>query len=625
LFVDLSTKRMTEEGLDEELCRNFLGGYGVGARVLFSRQQAGVEPLGPENTLGFVTGPLTGTPALFGSRWGLVAKSPLTSTWGDANCGGDFGPCLKFAGYDAVFVAGISEKPVYLVLDNGRAKLRDASHLWGKDTGETEDTLQSELGKETSVASVGPAGERLSMISAVINDRGRAAARSGLGAVMGSKKLKALAVKGQQLVPVADQARMDQERTQRLQELRQRLQEGAPGPGMSARSLRDFGTSGLTAWMAHKGGGAVKNWGGVGVADFPNAEAINGPAVVERQQRRYGCWHCPIACGGVMRAGKGEYRYPVGAHKPEYETLAAFGINCLNDNLESIVQLNDICNRYGLDTISAGCTLAFAIECYENGILTNKDTDGIELTWGNHRAIVAMTEKLAKREGLGDVLADGVQRAAESIGNGAAEYAFHIQGQEVPSADPRRFPAYATAYAVNATPARHTQGSEAYAPMDLALPAFERRSFAGRGEAHKAASNIMHAINGAGVCQFGYMYGIGVQALPEFLSAATGWEFTLDELLNIGERIANLRQAFNVREGLSQNAVTVPGRILGKPPLPDGPLAGRTVDLETLAREYLTAMDWDVVTGQPSKKRLIELGLMDVVQALWPTGQTPQR
>jgi len=528
LFVDLASGQTREEEPDEELYRCFLGGYGIGARVLFSQQRARVDPLGAENILGFITGPLSGTPALFGSRYALVAKSPLTSTWGDANCGGAFGPCLKFAGYDAVFFSGISQKPVYLLVDDGHAELRDAEHLWGKDTWETEDILQGELGRQARVASIGPSGERLALISAVITDKGRAAGRSGLGAVMGSKKLKAVAVRGRQPVPVANRALLDKVRRKRLQELR----DAVAGPGLSVAMLRDFGTCGLTTWMAHSGGAAVKNWGGVGVFDFPDAEAIGDTAVIARQQRRYGCWRCPVACGGLMRAGRGEYSYRAGTHKPEYETLASFGINCLNDNLESVVKLNDICNRYGLDTISAGCTIAFAIECYENGLIGNKDTQNIELTWGNHRAIVAMTEKLARREGLGDILADGVRLAAQRIGKGAAEYAIHIQGQEVPSADPKRFAHFATTYALNSTPARHTQGSEGYRPLDLELPPFDRRSYTGRGEAHKTGSNMMHAINCAGVCQFGYMYCTSIHALPEFLTAATGWEYSVDDLLH---------------------------------------------------------------------------------------------
>jgi len=614
LFVDLSTGQIKAEKADDELYRSFMGGYGIGARVLFSRQPASVDPLGAENMLGFVTGPLTGTPALFGSRFTVVAKSPLTSTWGDANCGGAFGPYLKFAGYDGVFFRGISEKPVYLLVDEDRVELRDAHHLWGKDTWETENILQSELGKEVKVASIGPSGEKLSLISAVITDKGRAAGRSGLGAVMGSKKLKAVAVRGQQSVPIANKARLDKERRRCLKELKK-----VAGPTlMSPTLLREFGTCGLTTTMVKIAGAAIKNFGGVGEMDFPNVKEIDGRAVIEHQQRRYGCWGCPIACGGLMRAGKGEYRYRAGTHKPEYETIAAFGLDCLNENLESIVNLNDICNRYGLDTISAGCTMAFAIECFENGIINTKDTENTELTWGSHRAIVEMTEKLARREGLGDVLADGVQKAAERIGKGAAEYAIHIQGQEVPSADPKRFPAFATVYALNATPARHTQGSEGYMPLDLELPPFDQKSYAGRGEAHKISSNIMHAINCAGVCQFGYMYGIGAHDLPQFLSAVTGWEYTIEELLRIGERVANLRQAFNMREGITLADLVVPGRVLGKPPQQVGPVAGKEVDMKTLAKDYLTAMDWDVDTGKPSKKKLMELGLNDVAQVLWP-------
>jgi aldehyde:ferredoxin oxidoreductase len=615
LFVDLSTGQIKVKTPHEKLYRAFLGGYGIGAKVLFCRQQAYVDPLGAENILGFVTGPLTGTPSLFASRFMLVSKSPLTSTWGDSNCGGSFGPQLKFAGYDAIFFSGISEKPVYLLIDEGHSQLKDADHLWGKDTVETENILYGELGKQIKVVSIGPSGERLSLISAVITEKGRAAGRSGLGAVMGSKKLKAVVVRGQQAVPIADMARLKTEGVKRLREIKN----ASPTPVMGTSLLWEFGTCGMTNLMVQIGGAAIKNWNVVGENELPDFKSISGKAFIEGQQRRYGCWRCPIACGGIMRAGKGQYEYKSGTHKPEYETIAAFGINCLNGNMESIVKLNDICNRYGLDTISTGCTIAFAIECYERGIIDDKDTENIKLTWGNHHAIVKMTDKLARREGFGDILADGVMRAAKRIGNCAEKYAIHIRGQEVPSPDPKRFPYFATTYATNATPARHTQGSEGYLPLNLKVPTFDRKSCIGRGEAHKIGSNMMHAINCAGVCQFGYMYCIDVHALPEFLSAVTGMQYTIEDLLRVGERIANLRQAFNIREGYNFVDTIVPKRVLGNPSQKLDPKTNRGVDIKGLAIDYFTAMCWDTDTGKPSKDKLLELGLDDIAEALWPT------
>jgi len=607
LFVDLSQGKVWDEIPEENLYRDFIGGYGIGARIIFERQRPKIDPLGPDAILGFITGPLTGTPTLIGSRYVVVGKSPLTGTWGDANSGGDFGPHLKFAGYDAVFFHGISERPIYLYIEDGKAELRNADHLWGKDSHETEDMLQAELGRDVRIACIGPSGERVSLISCIINNKGRAAARSGLGAVMGSKKLKAIAVRGQQVVPLAHKSALQQARKKYLEQITE---------GGAAEPLRQFGTCAGTGILTQIGDTPVKNWSVAGIDAFPTVGAISDQNVVNLQTKRYACWRCPIGCGGLMKAGTGQYKYAAGVHKPEYETLAAFGTMCLNDNLESIIQVNDICNRYSLDTISAGAVIAFAIECYENGLITDKDTDGIQLKWGNDQAIVSMTEKLARREGFGDVLADGVKVAAEKIGRGAEEFAIHIHGQEVPMHDPKRFIHYGTTY-LDATPARHTQGSEQMPPPGLELPPFDRKSCAGRGEPHKIVGNLGHVMNCAGVCMFGYGR-LDVNSLAEFLNLVTGSNHSLDDLLKIGERIANMRQAFNIREGISTSDFKVPNRVLGRPPLQAGPTAGREVDIETLRREYLQAMDWDPESGKPSRGKLLELGLEDVAEALWP-------
>ncbi len=590
LFIDLSSQRITEEVPDKQLYRDFLGGYGVGARILFSRQRVGIDPLGPDNTLGFVTGPLTGTPALTGNRYTVVAKSPLTGTWGDANAGGDFGPYLKFAGYDAIFITGASEKPVYLYVRDGKAELRDAGHLWGKDTYQTEDMLKSQLGVETRVTCIGQAGEALSLISCIINNKRRAAGRSGLGAVMGSKRLKAVAVSGGMEVPLADVERIKALRSQYLSELRK---------DEFAQILQRFGTGGGTAALAYKGDSPVKNWGGVGERDFPNAEAIGGDSVLQLQEKKETCWHCPVGCGGYMKAGR-EYPYAAGAAKPEYETACAFGTMCLNSNLESIIMANDICDRYGLDTISAGGVVAFAIECYENGLISKEDTNGIELRWGNHQAIVAITEKIAKREGFGDVLADGVKLAAERLGKGTTEYAIHIGGQELPMHDPKYAPSYATSYTIDATPGRHTQGS----------------SNSSKGEDQKTENTLCQAKNAAGICLFAE--AIDADGLSQFLTAVTGHPYTVEAVYEVGERISNIRQAFNIREGINPLERHVPDRVLGRPPQQEGPLAGITVDLHTRLSNYLRAMDWNPETAKPSKQKLQQLGLGDVSAVLWP-------
>jgi aldehyde:ferredoxin oxidoreductase len=606
LWVDLSKNGLKDEVLDERLGRQFIGGYGLGAHILFSRQKAGIDPLGPNSILGVTTGMLTGTPSISASRYVVVGKSPLTGGWGDANSGGDFGPCLKFAGYDAVFFTGKSEKPLYLFIDNGKAELRDAAHLWGKDTFQTEDILKSELGKDVGVACIGPAGEKMARIAAIMTAKGRAAGRSGLGAVMGSKKLKAIAVRGKMKVPMADEAKANALRKKCLKELTGHVD-----------MLRDNGTPGIFIDCAENGDTPTKNWSGTATIDFLDYKAISAEPVIERQEKRYACWRCPIGCGGHMKEGRGEYKYEAGAHKPEYETLGMFGADCLNSNVESIIKLNDICNRYGVDTISAGAVMAFTIECYERGLITKEDTGGIEMTWGNHKSIVAMTEKMVKREGFGDVLADGVKLAASRIGKGASRYAMHVQGQEVPAHDPKFGYHWATTYRMDATPARHTQGPGVPVP-GLDLPEHDEKAFSGRAEAHKLGSDFSHVVSCTGTCVFGFWAMPDVSSFIDFMNAVSGWDFTREEIFQTGERIANIRQAFNIREGLNPLAYKIPGRIYGHPAPKRGPLAGITVDEDTLYSEYLTAMDWDLKTAKPSKKKLLELGLDDVAKELWP-------
>ena len=432
LFVDLSKGEIKEEALDEKICRDFIGGYGIGARILYSRQKAGVDPLGPENTLGLISGPLTGTPVPTGARYAAVAKSPLTGGWGDANSGGDFGPYLKFAGFDAVFFTGISPKPVYLLIDNGKAELKDAGYLWGKDAYETEDILMAEYGKESRVACIGQAGEKLALISCIMTDHGSTAGRSGLGAVMGSKKLKAVVARGTMDVPIADRDAPENLRVEKIKELR------APGP-----SDITIGNAPSTApaqvHITRRTAATARSRTGVALVLLTSLTVpVSTVMFLQPVWRRD-----PVA--GTARSlvkqsikeGEGEYKYAAGSRRPEYETDAAFGPNCANSNTESISMANDICNRAGLDTISGGTVIGFAIELYENGILTKKDTDGIDLKWGNHQAMVAMTAKLANREGLGDILADGVKVAAEKIGKGAEKFAVHIGGQELGMHDPK--------------------------------------------------------------------------------------------------------------------------------------------------------------------------------------------
>lgn len=608
LWVDLTQKKLKEETLDAGMIRDYLGGYGVGAKILFDKMAPGADPLGSDNILGFMCGILTGTEAVGGSRYVVVGKSPLTGGWGDGNSGGDFGPFLKFAGYDGVFFTGVSDKPVYLAIKDGNAEIRDADHLWGKDSNDTEDLLREEMGdKNTKVACIGPSGERLSLIASIMNNKGRTAARSGLGAIMGSKKLKALAViSSDKTVPVEDSEKAKEMRKKHLKSLRDSF-------------LKKFGTPGILNMCAERDDTPTKNWAGVAPIDLPEFTKLGGDQVVEEQKRKYACWHCPVACGGHMKEGTGRYKYKENVHKPEYETLGMFGPDLMNTNLASIIKSNDICNRYGLDTISAGAVIAFAIECYENKLITQEDTDGLEMTWGNHESIVAMLGKIARREGLGDILADGVKVAAEKIGKGSEQYAMHIGGQELPAHDPKVGLQWAISYPLDATPGRHCQGGEG--PMcPGVLPEYDPMSFKGRGVPHKIGKCFSHAFNAAGLCMFvvGDCYSDG-QDFVEALNIIGDWNLTMDDVLKIGERIANLRIAFNIREGLNPVEIYIPDRIMGNPPKVKGPNAGFTIKREEAFNEYLQAMDWDLQTAKPSADKLRELGLLNVEKSLYPS------
>ena len=538
-----------------------------------------------------VTGPLTGTAIPTGTRYTVVAKSPLTGGWGDANSGGDFGPFLKFTGFDAVFFSGISPQPVYLIIDNGRAQIKDARYLWTKDTFETEDILSAEYGKQSRVACIGPSGEKLSLISGIMTDHGSTAARSGLGAVMGSKKLKAVVVRGDREVPVFDKAAVLKFRMERIKVWQAPMSDGISDMDKQHR----YGTSFTTYNAAHSGDSPVKNWGGIGVIDFPDRSTVHHDVFMAMvEERRHGCWRCPKTCKGILKPREGDYKFAVGSRRPEYETIAAFGSNCANNNTESILIVNDICNRAGLDTISGGSTIAFAIELYENGVLTKKDTDGIDLKWGNHQAIVEITKKMAAREGLGNILADGVKVAAEKIGNGAAKYAVHVGGQEPGMHNPKinkgsGFPMAAARYQMDATPGRHMLNFGPYV--------FPR-----------------HLINMAGVCFF---TAWSPAIVSTALNLVTGWNNSTADYLRTGERAANIRHAFNLREGINEKNRFVHPRIVGKPPHTVGPLAGVTADIEDQVLWCLGALDWDRVTTKPSKAKLLSLGLDDIANELW--------
>jgi aldehyde:ferredoxin oxidoreductase len=608
LFVNLTKGNLEEKELSEKLARNFIGGYGIGARLLYDIMRPGVDPLGPDNVLGLISGPLNGTGAMFGGRYTVVCKSPVTGGWNDANSGGFFGPELKGAGFDGVLISGVSDKAVYLFINDGKAEIKDAKHLWGKDCTETEEALVRETGEvRLRTAVIGPAGENISLMACVINDKHRAAGRGGCGAVMGSKRLKAIVVRGTGKIPVAHPEKVKKINAEILDFMKN-------GPTLEQVKLWNaYGTGGITAGAALSGDAPVKNWGGAGVVDMGEASATKLGTFsfdAKYNTKKYACANCPLACGAHYRVDSG--KWPVGeTDRPEYETLAAFGTMTLNDDVESIIICNDICNRFGLDTISVGCSVAWAMECYENGIFTKKETEGIELTWGNADAIVAMTEAVAEQKGFGKILALGSAKAAGKLGKGF-EYLQTVRGIEAPMHDPRFSPGFARTYQYDPTPARHVKGG-------LGIPDFRssnevKYGYGDRGQMDVEVTCTTEISNASGMCMFA-----GFSAPPgtatRFIEAVTGWDFKQEDVVQTGKRIMNIRHAFNLRESQKPNDKEnmLPKRCVGEPPLTAGPLKGITVDHKRLASHFCNSMGWDEETLVPTRESLESLGGMEHV------------
>lgn len=637
--VDLGSGKIEAVEPGEAFYKKYLGGYGLGAAVIMERQKPGTPPLSPESHLGFCSGLLTGTGAFFSGRFMVVGKSPLTGGWGDANAGGFFSGELKKTGYDAVFFTGKSEKPVWVFVSDRGVEIKDASALWGKDIIETEDLIKKELKDDkVQIASIGESGERISLISGIVTDGGRIAARSGLGAVMGSKNLKAFAVRGKDKAAVADADAIKEINKNFIKEYKKsniadrltlrfmnffsliiaRTGIAVPAtPSLVREIYKKYGTSGLTVYSAMTGDMPIKNWDGVGYKDYTieKAEKNSDINVVKHQKRKYACQSCPLGCGGIIDVKKGRFK-GTNSHKPEYETLGAFGGLLLNDDLDAIIELNEMCNRAGIDTISTGATVAFAIECFENGIINEKTTGGIKLGWGKTEEIVKLTEIIIKREGFGDMLADGVKKAAERIGNGSEKYAVHAGGQELPMHDSRLDPGFAIAYECEPTPGRHTISCYLYAGLfgvKKKFPEARRmiKSAEGRSlkkvRAYAAGSFYMQLVNCTGMCMFGAI----TSSLPivEYLNAVTGWNLSADEYLKTGERILNVRKAFNVREGIKPADYRINQRALDAKPLSGGPLRGVTVDMETIRKEFFKTVGWDITTGGPTAEKMKELGI----------------
>ncbi|MEM0487856.1 MAG: aldehyde ferredoxin oxidoreductase family protein [Candidatus Bathyarchaeia archaeon] len=618
LYCNLTEKSYVEEELEEELARKYIGGWGVGCRILWERIKPGVDPLGPFNVFGIGTGPFA-LSGVFGTcRFHTMGKSPLTGYWGGANCGGSFAYALKGSGYDMAFFEGRAEGPVYVYISDEKVEIRDASHLWGLDAVETEKLLKEECGEDAKVICIGPAGEKLSKISAVINDRGRAAARSGLGAVMGAKNLKAVVCKGSRRPPLYDEFAV----AKLVAEMRKKMKEA---PSIMFTHLSISGTCGAVVPHLATHDTPIKNWKGNNVEDFPQEKwsKIGWDVIQKYQRKRYGCTGCPVACGGWVEV-EGKWVVKDG-HKPEYETIAAFGPLCLVDDVEAIIYANELCNRYGFDTISAGATIAFAIECFQEGILTRKDTDGLELRWGDADVIIQLLHKMAKREGIGDLLADGAKWAAERIGRGAMECAMHVGGELVPMHDPRYAAGWGATYVSDATPARHTRGGTQFFEKgqgihmegalfkELQVPERIDKDDPRRGYWHAILAARQYLVETSSICLF--VADSIYFPFVDLFNAITGWGSSTDDLIRTGKRIATLLHAFNLREGFRPLDFTLPPRICGRPPLQVGALKDVVVDAEKLKRQYYMEMGFDPETGEISSETVRELELEDVLGA----------
>ncbi len=611
LFVDLSTGAISEETPDPGFYRKWLGGAGLAAAVIMSRTEPVIDPLGPDNLLAFTTGPLTGTGVYGGGRYTVSCKSPLTGTWADSNSGGTWGPELKFAGYDGVFVSGAASSPVCLVIDRGSVSLLPAEDLWGKDTYETDDALQTKLGDPGSwvVTCIGPAGERLSRLAGIVNEKGRIAARSGVGAVMGAKKLKAIAVRAPKgaRIPVADK--------EGLRAIQKRYGEELKNSKFH-QGLTAAGTGGGTSFLVKIGDCPVENWNTTGLDALPTVSKLDAANMDVYKLRAYGCHSCPVRCGALIEVREGPFATMGEMHRPEYETLAALGPLCRNDNVEAVIKANEICNRYGIDTIGVGGTVAFAMECYANGVIDKADTGGLELTWGNAEALVELTRQIAAGEGFGALLADGAKYAADKIGKGSEEYAMHVAGRAVPYHDPRLAPSMGTHFIADAQPANHN-GPQGMGMLEQGRSLGEHPllqsdakevfgEWEKKGELYARGAAYYQLLSSAGLC--GLYAQFYAPPVVELLAPVTGWDIDWVEGITLGKRINTMRQAFNVREGVDVRELRLPKRF--ERPLVAGPAAGVTPPpFELLREDYFAAMGWDRKTGVPSKETLVSLGI----------------
>jgi aldehyde:ferredoxin oxidoreductase len=621
LHVDLTTGKLEVEQPPELFYRTYMGGSALALHYILHKMPAHVDPFSPENVLVISVGVLTGAPIGGLSRVMANAKSPLTGAIGDGQGGGFWPAELKFAGYDAIVLTGRAPKPVYLWLHDGEAELRDAGHLWGRITGEAEAAIRQELGdKRIQVLQIGPGGERLVRFAAIMNMSTRACGRTGMGAVMGSKNLKAIAVRGHGRPQIFDQ--------EKVLALARWGRENLEDSGVYGLQLN--GTANGVMDLQEMGALPTRNWSS-GV--FEGWQKIWGQTMTDTiLKERDTCFGCIVRCKRVVEAKE---PYPVDPYYggPEYETVASLGSYCGVDDLVAIAKANELCNKYGLDTISCGGTIAFAMDCYEQGILTKKDTDGLELRFGNAQAMVQLVQMIAERRGLGDLLAEGSLRAAQKIGHGAEALAVHCKGQEYPAHVPQAKRSLALIYAVNPFGADHmsSEHDPSYEPtaapykllrlseLGLLTPLPKRDLSLEKVRFALTTEYFYSLLDSIGTCQFVWGPGwqlYGPDQLVEVVRAITGWQTSLYELMQVGARRLNLMRAFNAREGFTRAQDILPKK--GFLALKGGATDGVAVTEEEFlaAREqYYRLAGWDA-DGIPTPAKLGELGLDWVIPLL---------
>jgi aldehyde:ferredoxin oxidoreductase len=601
LKVDLTTGRTEEYVIPEQWEKDFLGGASLAARILYEHLTPELDPLSPEAPLLFMTGPMTGTSGPTTGRFVVCGKSPATGLWAESNIGGFWGPELRKAGYDGLWVTGRASAPVYVWLDGNRLEVRSAAHLWGQNTYTTQDKVKEEIGEKSArVCVIGPAGEKQVMFASIMCDHGRVAGRTGLGAVMGSKNLKAVGVHGENEIPVHDLPKYKALRSESNRRLRD---------DNEARIAREIGTAGVANYVEYLGAMPVKYFSS---GSFPPVDSVSGAKMTETiLVGRSACQGCVIACGRVVKlAGDSMKR-----KGPEHETMVGFGANLLNDSLEAIVDLGELCDRYGMDTISASNTIGLAFRLYEMGVINREDTGGIELKWGDVDAIEELVRLTGSREGIGDLLAQGSKRFAAHFG--VEEEAVQVNGLEVAYHDPRGVSGMAISYATSPRGACHNQSDYFFVDWGHSHEQLGIEFLSRHAQAEKSASVARHqdwrtVFNAIVMCIFANVEP-NVQVM--LINAACGLDWTVEDMMRAGERAWNLKRAINNRLGLTRVNDRLPKALMT--PFPDGGSEGFVPDLEGMLIAYYEARGWDEATGKPTREKLTELGMEDVAKDLW--------